>query len=54
MAHIIQHALGVFLISLGEKGRTKSQKAHECDQKFGENESTDIGKSQRLQKEGDA
>ena len=40
--------------SLGVKGRTKSWEAHEHDQQFGENESTDIGKSQRLRKEGNA
>jgi len=40
--------------SLGVKGRTKSWEAHERDQQFGENESTDIGKSQRLRKEGNA
>jgi len=40
--------------SLGVKGRTKSWEAHERDQQFGENESIDIGKSQRLRKEGNA
>jgi len=40
--------------SLGVKGHTKSWEAHECDQQFGENESTDNGKSQRLPKEGNA
>ena len=54
MAPIIQLALGAFLSSLGVKGRTKSWEAHECDQQFGENESMDIGKSQRLRKEGNA
>jgi hypothetical protein len=39
---------------LGVKGRTKSEEAHQRDQQFGENESTDIGKSQRLRKEGNA
>jgi hypothetical protein len=52
MAHVIQLALGAFKSSLGVKGRTKSWEAHECDQQFGENESIDIGKSQRLRKEG--
>ena len=33
---------------------TKSWEAHERDQQFGENESIDIGKSQRLRKEGNA
>jgi len=36
------------------QGRTKSWEAHERDQQFGENASMDIGKSQRLQKEGNA
>ena len=40
--------------SLGVKGCTKSWEAHEHDQQFGENETIDIGKSQRLQKEGNA
>jgi len=52
MAHVIQLALGAFMSSLGVKGRTKSWEAHERDQQFGENESTDIGKSQTLRKEG--
>jgi hypothetical protein len=54
MAHIIQLALGVFMSSLGVKGPTKSWEAHERDQQFGENESIDIGKSQRLRKAGNA
>jgi len=54
MAHVIQLALGAFMSSLGVKGHTKSWEAHERDQQFGENESTDIGKSQRLRKEGNA
>jgi len=54
MAHIIQLALGAFMSSLGVKGRTKSWEAHERDQQFGENESIDIGKGQRLRKEGNA
>jgi len=54
MAHDIQLALGAFMNSLGEKGRTKSWEAHERNQQFGENESIDIGKSQRLRKEGNA
>jgi hypothetical protein len=36
------------------KGRTKSREAHEHDQQFGDNASTDIGKIQRLWKEGNA
>jgi len=54
MAHVIQLALGAFMSSLGEKGRTKSWEAHERDQQFGEHESIDIGKSQRLRKDGNA
>jgi len=38
--------------SLGVNGRTKSGEAHEHNQQFGEHESIDIGKSQRLRKEG--
>ena len=54
MAHVIQLTIGAFMSSLGVKGRTKSWEAHECDQQFGENESIDIAKSQRLRKEGNA
>jgi len=54
MAHVIQLASGAFMSSLGVKGRTKSWEAHERDQQFGENESMDIGKSQRHQEEGNA
>jgi len=54
MAHIIQLALSAFMSSLGVKGRTKSWEAHERDQQFGENESIDVGKSERLRKEGNA
>ena len=54
MEHVIQLALGAFLSSLGVTGRTKSWEAHERDQQLGENESKDIGKSQRLRKEGNA
>jgi len=54
MAHIIQLALGAFMSSLSVKGRTKSWEAHQCDQQFGEHESIDIGKSQRLRREGNA
>jgi len=42
------------LSSVSVKGRTKSWEAHERDQQFGENESIDGGKSQRLRKEGNA
>ena len=48
MAHVIQLALGAFMSSLGVKGCTRSWEAHERDQQFGENASTDIGKSQTL------
>jgi len=54
IAHVIQLALGVFMSSLGGKGHTMTWEAHERDQQFGENESIDIGKSQRLRKEGNA
>jgi hypothetical protein len=54
MAHGIQLAFGAFMSSLGVKGRTKFWEAHERNQQFGENESIDIGKSQRLRKEGNA
>jgi len=54
MAHIIKLAWGAFMSSLGVKCRTKSWEAHEHDQEIGENESVDIGKSQRLRKEGNA
>ena len=54
MAHVIQRALGAFMSNLGVEGYMMSWAAHECDQQFGENESTDIGKSQRLRKEGNA
>jgi len=54
MAHVIQLALFAFMSSLGVKGRTKSWEAHERDQQFGQNESRDIGKSQRLRKEDNA
>jgi hypothetical protein len=52
MVHVIQLALGAFMSSLGVKGRTKSWEAHEHDWQFGQNESIDIGNSQRLRKEG--
>jgi hypothetical protein len=40
--------------SLGVNRHTKSWEAHERDQQFGENEGRDIGKSQRIRKEGNA
>jgi len=54
MARVIQRTLVTVMSSLGVKGCTKSLEAHERDQQFGENESIDIGKSQRLHKEGNA
>ena len=54
MAHMIHLALCAFMSSLGAKGRTTSWGAHEHSQQLGENESIDIGKSQRLRKEGNA
>jgi hypothetical protein len=54
MAFIIQLALGAFMSSLGVQGRTKSWEAHEHDQQFGQIDSIDIMKSQRLRKEGNA
>jgi hypothetical protein len=54
MPHVIQLAVGAFISNLGVKGRTKSLEAHEHNQQFGQNDSTDIGKSQRLRKEGNA
>jgi hypothetical protein len=54
MAPGIQLAWCAFMSSLGAKGHTKSWEVNERDQQFGENESTDIGKRQRLRKEGKA
>jgi len=54
MAHVIQLAFCAVMNSLGVKGCTKFWEALEHDQQFGENESTDIGKSQRLRIEGNA
>jgi hypothetical protein len=54
MAQFIQFPLSAVISSLGVKGCTKSRVRHECDQQFGEDESTDIGQSPRLQKEGNA
>ena len=54
MAHIIKLPLGSCISSLGVKGRTKSWEAHERNQQCGENESIDIGMSQRLRKAGNA
>ena len=54
MGHFILLDVGAFMCSLGEKGRTKSSDAHDRDQKFGENQSIEIGKSERLSKKGNA
>jgi len=54
MAHVIEHALGTCMTSLGLKGCTKSWEAHERDLQFRHNESTVIAKRQRLRKEGNA
>ena len=48
----MQPALGAFIRRPAVKGLTKSWEAHYRDQQFGENERIDIGKSQRIQKEG--
>jgi hypothetical protein len=52
MAHGIHLALGACMTSCGVKDHTKSLEAHERDQQFGQNKSIDIGKSQRLRKDG--
>lgn len=54
MAHVIQLTVGEFMCSLGVTGCTKSWEAHEHNVKFGENENTAIGESQRLRREGNA
>ena len=54
MAHATDVSLGAFKDSLGVIGHLTSWEAHEREQYFGENESTDIGKSQTLRKEGNA
>ena len=48
MAPVIKLSLDVYMSSLRVKGRTKNWEANEHDQQFGENESIDIGKIQRL------
>jgi len=52
--HVIQLGLGAFMSSLGVTGRTKSWEAPERNPQCEENENIDIGKSQRLRKEGNA
>jgi hypothetical protein len=54
MAHIIQLALGAFMSNLGVKVCTKSWEANNRDQQCEDNESIDIGKSQRLRKVSNA
>jgi len=54
MPHGIQLAVGAFMSCLPVKGHTKSLEASEREHQFGQNESRDIGKSQRLRKEGNA
>jgi len=54
MVYVIQLALSAFMSSLCVKGHTTSWEADERDHQFGENETTDIGRSQRLRKEGNA
>ena len=54
MVSVIQLALGAFMSSLTMKGLIKPWEAPERDQHFGENQIMDIGKSQRLRKEGNA
>jgi hypothetical protein len=53
MRQVIQLAFGALMSSLrGVKGHPKSWAAHEGDQQFGENDSIDIGNSQRLLRQG--
>ena len=54
VAHIIQLGLGAFMCIDGVNGHTTSWEAHERDLPFGEKETTVVGKSQRLRKEGNA
>jgi hypothetical protein len=51
-AHVVHLALGTFMNRLGVDSCTKSWEADERDLQFGENVTAEIGKSQRLQKEG--
>jgi len=50
MTHIILLESSALIQSLSVKGCIKSWEAHERDLQFGANESTEIGKSQRLRK----
>jgi len=54
MAQVTQLPLGAFMHSLAVKGLTKSGEALQCNDQFAENETADIGKSQRLWIEGNA
>jgi len=54
MVHVIQLGFGAFMSSLGVQDHTKCWEAHERNQQFGENETMDIGMSQRLRKEANA
>jgi len=54
MVHVILLALGAFMISIAFTGHIKSSEAQERNQQFGENDSIDIRKSQRLWNEGNA
>jgi hypothetical protein len=54
MAHVIQLAFGVFMNNVGVIRRTKSREDHERNQQFGENQTIDIGNSQRLRKDDNA
>jgi hypothetical protein len=54
MVQVINPALGAFMCSFGVKGRTKSWESPERDHQFGENESMNIGNSQRLRNEDNA
>jgi len=53
-AHAMQLALGTVMSSVGVNVRAKLWEPPQCAQQFGENEITDIGKSQRLPNEGNA
>jgi len=50
----IQLALDALMSNLGAREHTMSCEVHEYDQQFGENECSEIGHYQRLQKEGNA
>jgi hypothetical protein len=54
IVHIIYLALGVFTASLRVKGCTMSWEAHQCNEQFAQNETTEIGNSQRHQKDVNA